>query len=151
MGALRAVRSLGADHHQHHFIDMYIGLGLFRRGDDAAAALQWYEAMRNGLAVGNLRGVAGSLEGCAYIAARAGKADEAARLLSAAEQIRTRASSPLFSFWYQHHEAAQASVRAVLGPQLYAAAIGTGARMRTEDVVNDAAALLREFGAVGAG
>ena len=108
---------------------------------------QWYEAMRNGRTVSNIRGVAGSLEGCAYIAARAGKADESARLLSAAEQIRQRTSSPLFSFWVRHNEEAHASVRAVLGPHRYEAAIGTGARMRTEDAVNEAAALLREFGA----
>lgn len=145
--ALRGVRSLGADRHQHHFIDVYIGLGLFRLGDDAAAAVQWYEAMRNGLAVSNMRGVAGSLEGCAYIAARAGKADESARLLSAAEQIRTRVGSPLFSFWYRHNEAAHASVRSLLGAHQYAAAISTGAHMRTEDAVNEAASLLREFGA----
>src|ERR1700733_9748249 len=126
---------------------MYIGLGLFRLGDDAAAAAQWYEAMRNGSAVGNIRGVAGSLEGCAYIAARKGKAEESARLLSAAEQIRQRASSPLFSFWIEHNAAAHAGLRSGLGPEQYEAAISAGARMRTEDAVNEAAALLREFGA----
>ena len=147
LGVLRPVRTLGGDRHQHHFIDMYIGLGLFRLGDDAAAAAQWYEAMRVGSAVGNNRGVAGSLEGCAYIAARKGKAEQSARILSVAEQIRQRASSPLFSFWLQHNRNAHAAVRSVLGPQVYEAAISAGARMRTEDAVTEVAALLREFAA----
>ncbi len=147
LAALRPVRSLGSDRHQHHFIDMYIGLGLYRQGDEAAAAAQWYEAMRKAALVGNIRGIAGSLEGCAYIAARRGKAQQSARLLSAADQIRERASSPLFSFWLQHNEAAHTVLRAVLGPEQYAAAISLGAGMRTDDVVNEAAAMLREFAA----
>ena len=71
---LRSVRGLSTDSHQHHFIGMYIGLALFRRGDLAGAALEWHEAMRNAIAVGHLRGVAGSVEGCGYLAELLGKA-----------------------------------------------------------------------------
>lgn len=144
---LQQVRNLGGDYHQHHFIDMYIGLCLFRRGDLGLAAGQWLEAMRNGIAVGTVRGVAGSIEGCAYIAERMGKADHACRFLSAAEEIRKRTEMPLFSFWYRHNEEANAALRSSLGRQHYEAAIGEGARMRQEDIVNEAAALLREFSA----
>ena len=64
---------LSTDFHQHHFIGMYIGLALFRRGDFAGAAVEWHEAMRNAIAVAHLRGIAGSVEGCGYIAERLGK------------------------------------------------------------------------------
>ena len=74
---LRSVRNVGGDLHQHHFIDMYIGLSLFRNGDLAAAASQWREAMRNALAVGHVRGAAGCIEGCGYIAERLGQPERA--------------------------------------------------------------------------
>jgi len=146
IGVLRSVRDLGGDFHQHHFIDMYIALALFRLGDDAAAANQWYEAMRNGIAVGHIRGVAGSIEGCAYLAERAGKLDEACRFLGAADQIRKRTEMPLFSFWIRHNEQTNAALTSALGARRYAAAVNAGTRRREEDVVNEAAELLREFG-----
>jgi non-specific serine/threonine protein kinase len=148
---LRSVRDLSNDSHQHHFIGMYIGLALFRRGDLLGAAVEWYEAMRNAIAVGHLRGISGSVEGCAYIAEQLGKPDEASRFLSAAEQFRQRASSPLFSFWYRHNETAIERLRATLGPDRYDALVSAGARMRTEDVINEAAEQLRQFGTMQAG
>jgi non-specific serine/threonine protein kinase len=145
---LRSVRGISNDFHQHHFVDMYIGLALFRRGDLAAAAREWNDSMRNAIAVGHLRGVAGSVEGCGYIAERLGKSEDACRFLSAAEQIRQRAGSPLFSFWFRHNESAGARLRSTLGPNHYEALASAGARMRTEDVINEAAERLREFGAM---
>jgi hypothetical protein len=147
---LRSVRGLSADAHQHHFIGMYIGLALFRRGDLAGAAAEWHEAMRNALSVGHLRGIAGSVEGCGYLAERLGAAEEACRFLSAAEQIRQRARSPLFSFWYRHNESANARLRSALGLNRYEALVSAGARMRVEDVINEAAERLRQFGAMPA-
>ena len=143
---LRSVRDLSNDFHQHHFIGVYIGLALFRRGDLPGAAVEWHQAMRNAIAVAHLRGVAGSVEGCAYIAERLGKAEEACRFLSAAEQFRQRAASPLFSFWFQHNEAAGARLRSTLGVTRYEALTSAGARMRTEDVINEATELLQQFG-----
>jgi predicted ATPase/DNA-binding winged helix-turn-helix (wHTH) protein len=150
LAAMRPVDRLGDDYHQHHFTDMYIALALFRMGEYGAAAGRWYEAMRSALVVGHMRGVSGSIEGCAYIAERTGRLDEACRFLGAAEQIRERAESPLFSFWIRHNESANAALRSALGMHQYEAAMSAGARMRQEDVVNEAAALLRELGA-GAG
>jgi hypothetical protein len=145
---LRSVRGLSADSHQHHFIGVYIGLALFRRGDLAGAALEWHEATRNAIAVGPLRGIAGSVEGCGYLAELLGKAEEDCRFLSAAEQFRRRTGSPLFSFWFRHNESASARLRSSLGLNRYAALVSAGARMRTEDVINQAAERLRQFGAM---
>jgi non-specific serine/threonine protein kinase len=144
--ALRLVRRFGGDLHQHHFIDMYIGLGLFRRGNYGPAAALWLDAMQNAISVGHIRGQAGSIEGCAYIAERMGKAEQACRFLSAAQEIRKRAASPLFSFWTHHNEFANSSLRSTLGPQRYQALVSAGAQMRQEDVVNEAVDLLWQFG-----
>jgi predicted ATPase/DNA-binding winged helix-turn-helix (wHTH) protein len=146
LDVLRPVRDLSNDSHQHHFIGMYIGLALFRRSDFPGAAAEWHEAMRNAMAVGHLRGIAGSVEGCGYLAAQMGKAEEACRLLSAAEQFRQRTRSPLFSFWIRHNEAAVARLQSTLGPSRYETAVRAGARMRVEDAINEAAVLLRQFG-----
>jgi predicted ATPase/DNA-binding winged helix-turn-helix (wHTH) protein len=148
LDVLRSVRSLSSDSHQHHFIGMYVGLALFRQGNLAAAALEWHEAMRNALLVAHLRGIAGSVEGCGYLAERLGKAEEACRFLSAAEQFRRRAQSPLFSFWFRHNESANTRLRSTLGPNRYEALVSAGARMRAEDVINEAAEHLRQFGAM---
>jgi non-specific serine/threonine protein kinase len=145
---LQPVRTLSADSHQHHFIGMYIGLALFRQGELTCAAAEWHEAMRNAIAVAHLRGIAGSVEGCGYLAERLGKAEEACRFLSAAEQFRQRAGSPLFSFWFRHNEAARGRLRSTLGSKRYDELVGAGARMRTEDVINEAAEHLRQFGAM---
>jgi non-specific serine/threonine protein kinase len=145
---LRSVRGISDDSHQHHFIGMYIGLALFRRGDLGGAALEWHDAMRNAISVGHLRGVAGSVEGCGYLAEQLGKAEEGCRFLSAAEQFRQRAGSPLFSFWFRHNESANARLRSTLGLNRYEALVSAGAQMRTEDVINQAAERLRQVGAM---
>jgi predicted ATPase/DNA-binding winged helix-turn-helix (wHTH) protein len=145
--ALWPVRTLGGDFHQHHFVDMYIGLSLFRMADYPAAAVQWNEALRNALGIGHLRGIAGSVEGCAYIAAIRGRSDVACRFLSSAEKMRERAASPLFSFWFRHNESANSTLREAMGLQRYEAALQAGTRMREEDLINEAMALLTEFGA----
>lgn len=143
---LQPVRRLSADSHQHHFIGMYIGLALFRQGELAGAAMEWHEAMRNAILVAHLRGIAGSVEGCGYLAERLGKAEEACRFLSAAEQLRQRAGSPLFSFWFRHNESARTRLISALGQNRYETLVGAGARMRTEDVINEAAERLQQFG-----
>jgi Tfp pilus assembly protein PilF len=126
---------------------MYIGLALFRRAEYAEAAAQWHAALRNAIAVGHSRGIAGSIEGCGYIAERQGRLDQACRFLGAAEQIRRRTEIPLFSFWQRHNESAKSTLRAALGSERYEAAVTVDAGVKEEDVSNEAAVLLHEFGA----
>jgi hypothetical protein len=144
---LLPVRRLGGDFHQHHFIDTYIALALFRLGDYPGASSRWYQGMQTALAVGHIRGVAGAIEGCAYIAERLGKVEESGRFLSAAAEIRKRMGSPLYSFWYQHHDAAIAASKSALGEAQYAAIARAGAEAREEDIVNEVATMLRDFAA----
>jgi predicted ATPase/DNA-binding winged helix-turn-helix (wHTH) protein len=146
IAVLQVVRHLGSDFHQHHFIDIYIAFALFRRGDFAAAAIQFHESMRNALTMGNIRGAAGSIEGCGYIAERMGQLEQACRCLGAADQIRKRTGIPLYNFWIPPNEHAHVALRSALGPVEYAAAIDAGVRLREEDAANEAAALLRHYG-----
>lgn len=148
LAILDAVRMVGSDTHQHHFVGMYLGLVQFRFGNHAQAATEWHEAMRNAIAVGHLRGIAGSVEGCAYIAARLGHPADASRYLSAAQQMRERAGSPLFSFWVRHNEDTHAALRLTMGAETYRAALGAGVRMHAEDAMNEAVEMLRRFAAM---
>jgi predicted ATPase/DNA-binding winged helix-turn-helix (wHTH) protein len=144
---LRSVRDLSTDYHQRHFIGMYVGLALFRLSEFADAAIEWQVAMRNAMTVAHLRGVAGSVEGCGYLAEQLDKPEEACRFLGAAEQFRRRTRSPLFSFWNRHNEYAHSRLRAKLGANQHEKLIGAGARMRAEDVINGTSQLLRLFAA----
>jgi predicted ATPase/DNA-binding winged helix-turn-helix (wHTH) protein len=145
--AMRAVRELGDDPHQRHFLDMYIALALFRLGDHQGAAAQWREGMRGAAAVGNIRGIAGSIEGCGYIAAKLGQPADAIRLLTVAQRIRERTGVPLFNFWLTHHEQASAALRRALGAAEYAACAAAAEGVREEDAANEARALLQRFSA----
>jgi hypothetical protein len=134
-------RRSGADLHQHHFIEMYLGLAQFRLGDLGAAAHHWREAARIAIPLGHVRGAAGSIEGCAYLEVAHGRMREAAILLGAAEAIRVR-TVPLYRWWCGHHDGAMAAVIAALGAEAVSRCIDEGARMREEDAINDAVAAL---------
>ena len=142
---LRAVRRLGPDVHQHHFIDMYIALSLYFLGEDAAAAVQFLDALNEAAAVFTLRGMAGSIEGCGYLAIRHGEWPDAARFLAAAAGIRERTGVPLFNFWVPLNEAAHATLRARLGPTDYEALSDAGRRMRDEDAANEVRERLKRY------
>lgn len=144
---LRAVRRLGPDVHQHHFIDMYIALSLYFLGEDSAAATQFLVALNEAAAVFTPRGMAGSMEGCGYLAIRRGERADAARFLAAAAAIRERTGVPLFNFWVPTHEAVHASLRAELGSEAYEAQSQAGRRMRDEDAANEVRARLQLYSA----
>jgi predicted ATPase/DNA-binding winged helix-turn-helix (wHTH) protein len=139
--ALLPVRRVGADLHQHHFIEIYLGLAQFRLGESVAAAASWLQGMRMAIPLGHVRGAAGGIEGAAYIEANAGRAREAALLLGAAQAIRAR-TIPLYRWWHDHHAAALAAVTAVLGDAVTADYLSEGARLREEDAIEAAALAL---------
>jgi tetratricopeptide (TPR) repeat protein len=147
---LKAVRDLGPDLHQRHFIGMYIGLSLFALGEYPAAAAQWLEAFRTSAALFNARGMAGSCEGCGYICARVGSLQDAVRFLAGAQKVRERTAVPLFNFWVAHHDATEAALRAKLEPAEFEALWSAGRRMREEDMFNEVSGRLRDFSAMGA-
>ena len=139
---LNRVGELGADLHQRHFIKVYTGLAHFALGDLAGAAQAWLEGMRLGAAVTNIRGIAGSIEGGAYLASRAQDWTTAARLLAAAALIREQTNVPLFRFWLPHHESALAALRAALPEAERARAWEAGRVMRQEEAAQEAQVIL---------
>jgi predicted ATPase len=145
VAVLREARDRGNDLHQRHFIGMYCGLVRLGLGADTQAAAEWHAALVLALAVGNERGAAGSVEGCAYLAARRGWHEEAAQLLGFAGQVRERTGIPLFSSWNPHHETALRTLRSTLGVAQTDALMAQGKRLREEDVFNQALKLLKQI------
>jgi predicted ATPase/DNA-binding winged helix-turn-helix (wHTH) protein len=145
LAELSAAHELGCDSHQRHFIGMYVGLACFALGHYPQAAQTWLASMSLSISLGNVRGMAGSVEGCAYLASRAGEWRLAARLLAAARATRERTKLPLFKFWRPHLEATMHDLRVHLSAAEFAASWQEGAALRHEDATNEAVALLRSY------
>jgi predicted ATPase/DNA-binding winged helix-turn-helix (wHTH) protein len=144
---LAAVRDLGSDIHQRHFIRVYLGLALIGLARYAAAATVLHEAIATGIELGNVRGAAGCVECCGYICEKLGRWQDAGRLLGAARAMRERTEVPLFNFWLPPNRSAHAALEAHLGAEEYAACSRAGALMRAEDAFNEASLLLESFSA----
>lgn len=92
-------------------IGSYVGLAQFALHRYRQAAHQWLVSLNLGISVGNVRGMAGSIEGCGYLACQAGEWRTAARLLAAARVTRERTRLPLFNFWCPHLDATMRDLR----------------------------------------
>ena len=145
---LYAARDLGCDPHQRHFVRMYLGLAHFALGHYPQAAQVWLASLNLSISLGNVRGMAGSIEGCGYLASAAGDWRTAARLLAAAALIRERTQLPLFSFWRPHLEVTMRDLRSHLSPAELDTSWQSGAALRHEDATNAAVALLRSYSTV---
>ncbi|MDE2305283.1 MAG: winged helix-turn-helix domain-containing protein [Gammaproteobacteria bacterium] len=138
---------MGFDPHQHHFIRMYAGLAEFELGDQPAAAREWLQAMRLSSGVANLRGVAGSMEGCGYLLATRRDYAAAIRQLGAAQRIRERTEVPLFNFWRDHHERTLTKLRAAVPPEQFAEEWRNGTALRQEAAAELTGVLLARISA----
>ena len=142
---LSAARNLGGDPHQHHFVGVYIALAQFALGRYPQAAHQWLASLQLSNVLDNVRGMAGSMEGCGYLACQAGEWSTAARLLAAARVIRERTELPLFSFWLPQQAATLCALRSHLTEAELETCSQEGAALRPEDAANEALALLRQY------
>lgn len=145
LAELSGVRDLGCDPHQHHFIGTYIGLAQFALGRYPQAAHQWLMSLNLSTSVGNVRGMAGAMEGCGYLACRAGDYRSAVRLLAAARVIRERTQLPLFTFWRPHLDLAMRELHGRLSPTEFESTWLSGSALRHEDATNEALELLRAY------
>jgi tetratricopeptide (TPR) repeat protein len=144
---LTAVEDLGPDLHQHHFIKVYIGLVHFELGEWQPAAQRLLDGLRTAAGYRNVRGMAGSVEGCGYIAVELGLHAQAVEMLGAAGAMRNRTALPLFNFWVRHNQHAHAAARRALGSKAYAERLAFGEQMRDEDSIGRAASMLRAIAA----
>jgi predicted ATPase/serine/threonine protein kinase len=100
-------------------IAMYLGSSFafqaYANAEYAEARRMWCRVCADAFHFSTRRGVAGALEGAAYLEADRGAWAEAARLLGAAERGRDVAQSPLFPQWDALHFATEARVRSALG------------------------------------
>ena len=142
---LSAAAGLGHDPHQRHFIEMYVALAHFALGHYSEAAKSWVASLNVSIRLGNVRGQAGSVEGCGYLACQAGDWHSAARLLAAARTVRERTKLPLFRFWWPHLEATMRELRSHLTEAELEASSQSGAALRPEDATNEAMALLHTY------
>lgn len=145
LAELSAARDLGCDPHHRHFIGMYLGLAHFALGHYSQAAQVWLASMNDSISLGNVRGMAGSIEGCGYLASQAGEWRTAARLLAAAGAIRERTKLPLFRFWCPHLDVAMSELRSHLSTTEFDASWHSGTVLRPEDATNEAVALLQSY------
>jgi non-specific serine/threonine protein kinase len=142
---LTAVRDIGCDPHQRHFIVTYIGLAQFALARHVEAAQAWRASLNFSISVSNVRAMAGAIEGCGYLACQAGDWRSAARLLAAARVVRERTRLPLFKFWRSHLEVAMRELRARLSPAEFESTYQSGSALRPEDATNEALELLRLY------
>ena len=145
LAELGAACELGCDPHHRHFAGMYLGLAHFALGHYPQAAQVWLASLNVSISLRNVRGMAGSIEGCGYLAAQAGEWRTAARLLASARTTRERTRLPLFNFWNPHLEVAMRDLRSHLTPAELEASWQAGAALRHEDATNEALALLRSY------
>jgi non-specific serine/threonine protein kinase len=92
----------------------------------------------------NRRGIAGCIEGAAYLVLKQGDTECAAGLLAAAAHVRKLTGAPLFPQWHAAHAAAETSAREKLGTA-FKTVQKQGAAARLEDVVERTRASLVEL------
>jgi non-specific serine/threonine protein kinase len=110
------------------------------------AARDWLADLDNFIPLEQWRGGAGCVEGAAYLAAEAGRFEQAARFLAVAARVRELTGAPLMPQWGKAQKIAVREVRESLGEE-FGRAQQAGASMRFEEAVAEARTLLMEIAA----
>jgi non-specific serine/threonine protein kinase len=138
--------SLHANSFQWAYTLINRALQRFYLGDLCGAARDWLADLEWFTQFQNWRGVAGCVEGAAYLAAERGESAKAARFLAAAARVRDWTGAPLFSQWREAQQIAARKAEEMLGPG-FQRIQSDGASARFEDVAMEAHALLLEIAA----
>jgi len=115
-----------------------LGIVAQGQGDDPAARAALAESLALFRTLGDRSGIALGLEGWALLASARGEDRRAARLLGAADSLRSALGFPVAPVARGDHERAVAGVRARLGPGDFAAAWGAGRALPLETMVDEA-------------
>lgn len=133
--------SRGDDIFQRGYVLINRALQRFQLDDVRGAARDWLRMLDLTIGLQNRRGIAGCIEGTAYLVLRQGDAECAAELLAAAARVRKLTGAPLLPQWHAAHAAAEAGAHEMLGTA-FKAIQKQGAAARLEDVVEQTRALL---------
>jgi predicted ATPase/DNA-binding winged helix-turn-helix (wHTH) protein len=142
--AAELTSSPGDDVFQHGYVLINRALQRFQLDDVRGAAQDWLHDLESSIGLQNRRGIAGCVEGAAYLALKHGDVDCAARLLAAAAHVRDLTGVPMLPQWFAVHAEAEASAREILGIA-FEAVQKQGAAARLEDVVEQTRMLLTEL------
>ncbi len=115
-------------------------------GQLPGAAGDWLAAMDAFAVLEHWRGVAGCVEGTAYLLSERGEVQRAARFLAAAERVRELTAAPLMPQWRKAQTMAVRSVRDALGRD-YEPVQKVGAETRFEEIVSEARTTLVKLAA----
>jgi predicted ATPase/DNA-binding CsgD family transcriptional regulator len=118
-----------------------LGMVSQQAGDVQTAAKQYAESLRWSVEGGDAWFLVSPIEGLASIAARAGEAGPAARLLGAAAASREWSGGAWWPFERERLERATADARAILGDEAYAHEFASGRAMPIEALIAEAVAL----------
>jgi non-specific serine/threonine protein kinase len=141
--AAELVSSPGDDVFQHGYVLINRALQRYQIDDVRGAATDWLRTLDMSIGLQHRRGMAGCIEGTAYLVLKRGDARHAA-LLAVAAIARELTGAPLFPHWYKVHAEAEARSREVLG-EAFKVVQRQATAARFEDVVEQARALLTEL------
>jgi tetratricopeptide (TPR) repeat protein len=132
--ALLCCRAVG-DPYLINYALLNLALQRYYLHDLAQARTLIVETVQISLPSRNVRAIAGSLEGLAYVSAGQQPYEVTARLLGAAEGLRESTGAPLFPQWYAAHEDNEAVARAALGEEGFETAWLAGRNLTMEQAV----------------
>ena len=144
--ALEWVADTGCACFQQAYTLINLALQRYYLGDLQAAARDWGHDIDLFIEIQHWRGLAGCVEGAAYLAAACGEAAPAVRCMAAAAGMRRLTGAPLFPHWEKGRQATERMTRDALGPA-YEQAWREGAAARFELMVGEARALLAAIAA----
>ncbi|MFS8136817.1 MAG: ATP-binding protein [Thermomonas sp.] len=142
--AFNLVSPPGSDVFQQAYTLINLALQRFYLGDTLSAARDWLLDLDVFIGLRAWRGVAGCVEGAAYLAVEYGQPERAARFLAAAARVRTSTGAPLLPQWQKAHCAAEQNAREALG-ETFARTSRDAALERFENIVDEARAMLSDI------
>jgi non-specific serine/threonine protein kinase len=141
--AYGAVSGPGHGVYQQAYVLIYRALQRYYLGHMVGAAADWLATIEAFIELEDRHGVAGCVEGAAYLLCERGEPRRAARFLFAAAHVRELTATPLMPQWRKAQAAVEAVVHEALGPSFEVVqkdAVAT----RFSQIVGEAHAVLLE-------
>ncbi len=145
--AFEAVSVPGYGKYQSVYVLVNRALQRHYLGKKRGAAEDWLTCIDVFAALEHWRGVAGCVEGAAYLLGECGEVRQAARFLGAASRVRTLTSGPLMPHWRKAQVVAERTVRNALGQSLESLQ-KDGACTRIEQIAAEARYALAKLASV---